>query len=88
MAIFALMYNAFEMQFLADHVARIIGGISILLILVQLMWTFVRFVQAITKKNSVAIVANLITGIALAMIGIGMFWVTLIYFGIGTYTDG
>lgn len=88
MVIFALMYNALEMRFLADNIARIVGGVSILLILGQLMWTFVRFIKAITAKNISAIAGNLITVIALAMIGIGMLWVTMIYFGFGTYTDG
>ena len=88
MVFFILFYNAIEKRLLPDNVARMVGVISIFLILGQLIWTFVKFIKAITSKNALAIVGNLIMVIILSMLDIGMFWVTMIYFGLGTYIDG
>jgi hypothetical protein len=88
MVIIILFYNAIEKRLLPDNVAQMVGVISIFLIFGQLIWTSVRLAKAITSKKAFAIVGNLIMMMILLMTDFGMLWVTLIYFGMGTYIDG
>jgi hypothetical protein len=86
--IFSLIYNSFEIRFLTDNVARAIGLGSTALILGQLIWSFIKFIKGLRAKNILSALGHLTMVILLVLMCRGILWVTMIYFGLGTYTDG